>query len=85
MNEDLTVSKLVVLNTPKDVNEFVAINNTFYGTIDCIESHRNIDGKSIMGVYSMDLSKPINVVYHGATGSEEIFKTLARWEVAICG
>ena len=52
---------------------------------DLTESHRNIDGKSIMGVYSMDLSKPINVVYHGATGSEEIFKTLAKWEVAICG
>ena len=85
MNENITVSKLVMLNTPKDVNEFVALNNTFRGVIDCIESHRNIDGKSIMGVYSMDLSKPINVVYYGATGSEDIFKVLAKWEVAICG
>lgn len=85
MNENFTVSKLLLLKTPMDVNEFVSLNNTFRGEVDCLESHRNIDGKSVMGVFSMDLSKPIRVVYHGATGSEEIFKAISKWEVVICG
>lgn len=85
MNDHFSVSKLLMLRTPADVNEFVALNNTFKGYVDCIELHRNIDGKSVMGVFSMNLSEPIRVIYHGAIGSEEIFKTISKWEVFICG
>ena len=57
------VSKKVKLNTQLDVIKFTQVASKCKGRVDCLEDNRNIDGKSILGILSMDLSEPITVVF----------------------
>ena len=75
------VSKKVKLNTQLDVIKFTQVASKCNGRVDCLEDNRNIDGKSILGVLSMDLSKPITVVFHDTFEEAEFLKELKEWEV----
>ena len=75
------VSKKVKLNTQLDVIKFTQVASKCKGRVDCLEDNRNIDGKSILGVLSMDLSKPITVVLHETYEEVEILKVIKEWEV----
>ena len=75
------VSKKIKLNTQLDVIKFTQVASKCKGRVDCLEDSRNIDGKSILGVLSMDLSRPITVVFHDTYEEAEILKKLKEWEV----
>lgn len=75
------VSKKVKLNTQLDVIKFTQVASKCKSRVDCLEDNRNIDGKSILGVLSMDLSRPITVVFHDTYEEAEILKELKEWEV----
>ena len=75
------VSKKVKLNTQLDVIKFTQVTSKCKGRVDCLEDNRNIDGKSILGVLSMDLSQPITVVFHDTYEEAEFLKELKEWEV----
>ena len=75
------VSKKVKLNTQLDVIKFTQVASKRKGRVDCLEDSTNIDGKSILGVLSMDLSKPITVVFHDNFEEVEFLKELKEWEV----
>ena len=51
----------IMLNSIMDVKEFVNIVNRFPYEIDLSSSRYVVDAKSIMGIFSLDLSKPIKV------------------------
>ena len=53
-----------MLNSIMDVKEFVNIVNRFPSEIDLTSSRYVVDAKSIMGIFSLDLSKPIKVDVH---------------------
>ena len=57
MNKRVTVN----LNDIKKVGKFVNEMSTFESDIDIISRHYICDAKSIMGVLSFDLSKPVEV------------------------
>ena len=75
------VSKKVKLNTQLDVIKFTQVASKCKGRVDCLEDNRNIDGKSILGVLSMDLSRPITVVFHDTYEEAEILNEIKEWEV----
>ena len=75
------VSKKIKLNTQLDVIKLTQVASKCKGRVDCLEDSRNIDGKSILGVLSMDLSKPITVVFHDTFEEAEFLKELKEWEV----
>ena len=54
----------IMLNSIMDVKEFVNIVNRFPSEIDLTSSRYVVDAKSIMGIFSLDLSKPIKVDVH---------------------
>lgn len=49
----------ISLNSIDRVKNFVAITTKFDTDIDLVSGRYVIDAKSIMGIFSMDLSKPI--------------------------
>ena len=53
------------LKSINDINEFVRIANLFDDDIDLVSGRYVVDGKSIMGIFSLDLSVPIRVEIHG--------------------
>jgi phosphotransferase system HPr-like phosphotransfer protein len=54
----------VLLGTINDVKEFVNIVTRFDFEVDLISGRYAVDAKSIMGIFSLDLSKPITVQVH---------------------
>ena len=57
------------------VNDITKFNNDF----DLVSGRYVIDAKSIMGIFSLDLSKPINLNIHAEENMEDILKVLAPY------
>ena len=70
----------VHLKSINEVKEFVSIVNTFDTDIDLISGRYIVDAKSIMGIFSLDLSQPIQVQIQSEEG-EEIAEKLAPFIV----
>ena len=65
-----------------DVEDFVKITNRFDFDIDIcsIDDHYIIDAKSIMGIFSPNLSKPTIVRVAKANGeTQSLFEMLSKW------
>lgn len=58
------------LNKVEDIKKFINVVNTFESDIDISSGRILLDAKSIMALYSLDLSKDINVISHASTEDE---------------
>ena len=54
----------IMLNTINDVKVFVNTVSKYDFDVDLISGRYAIDAKSIMGIFSLDLSKPIRLEAH---------------------
>lgn len=63
----------ILLNNIEKINAFnhMAMNMPF--DIDLLSGRYIIDGKSIMGIFSMNLSKPLQVICHCSKNEVEYF------------
>jgi phosphotransferase system HPr-like phosphotransfer protein len=59
-------SYTISLNSIDKVKSFVNIIATFDGDIDLVSERYIIDAKSIMGIFSLDLSKKLRLDVHSA-------------------
>jgi phosphocarrier protein HPr len=55
------VSTNIMLNTINDVKNFVNLVSKYDFEVDLTSGRYVIDAKSIMGIFSLDLSKPIKL------------------------
>ncbi|MFR5732608.1 MAG: HPr family phosphocarrier protein [Clostridium sp.] len=65
------------LNSIDKVKSFVNDLTKFDVDFDLVSGRYVIDAKSIMGIFSLDLSKPIDLNIHAEAGIDEILMTLA--------
>ena len=54
----------ILLKSINDVKDFVNIVNNYDFDVDMTSGRYVVDAKSIMGIFSLDLSKPIKVEAH---------------------
>lgn len=54
----------VMLGTINDVKNFVSVVTQCDYDVDLISGRYAVDAKSIMGIFSLDLSKPIDLEAH---------------------
>lgn len=54
----------IMLGTINDVKEFVNVVTKYDFEVDLVSGRYAVDAKSIMGIFSLDLSKPIRVDLH---------------------
>ena len=66
----------ISLNSIDKVKSFVNDINRFDYDFDLVSGRYVIDAKSIMGIFSLDLSKPINLNIHVEDDSDEILETI---------
>ena len=64
----------IKLDTFDKIKKFINIVQKFESDIDLVSGRYVIDAKSIMGIFSLDLSKPIDIVVHEIKGMDEIDK-----------
>jgi phosphotransferase system HPr-like phosphotransfer protein len=68
------------LSTIADVQEFVSIVARSPIDIDLLSGRYVVDAKSIMGIFSLDLLKPIKLNAH-SDDTDELFAALDRFIV----
>ena len=61
----------VMLSSIEDVKEFVAVTNKYDHECDLVSGRYAVDAKSIMGIFSLDLSKVLTMVIHGEGATAE--------------
>ena len=71
----------ISLNSIDKVKSFVNDITRFNSDFDLVSGRYVIDAKSIMGIFSLDLSKPIELNIHETDEMDEILKALKPYVV----
>ena len=71
----------ISLNSIDKVKSFVNDLTKFDVDFDLVSGRYVIDAKSIMGIFSLDLSKPIELNIHSEQNADEILEVLAPYIV----
>ena len=74
MTKDITIS----LENTNQIRNFIQMNTTSHCQVDVRSGHSYIDGKSIIGLLSLNLLKPLNVSVIG--DSNKITALIHRYE-----
>ncbi|MBQ0026308.1 MAG: HPr family phosphocarrier protein [Lachnospiraceae bacterium] len=69
----------ISLNTIDKVKNFVNTIARFDSDFDLVSGRYIIDAKSIMGIFSLDLSKPIELDIHDDSEATEVIKALSDY------
>lgn len=70
----------ILLQSINDTKDFVNLVNRFPYNIDLCSGRYVIDAKSIMGIFSLDISSPVEMVIYD-DNPEELLKELDRFIV----
>lgn len=70
----------IILRSITDVKDFVNIVNKYDFDVDLSSGRYIVDAKSIMGIFSLDLSKPIKLEAH-VDDCEDFCKEIERFIV----
>ena len=68
---------MISLNSIDKVKSFVNDISKFDYDFDLVSGRYVIDAKSIMGIFSLDLSKPIELNIHAADSADDVLSVLA--------
>ncbi|MBS6397048.1 MAG: HPr family phosphocarrier protein [Clostridiales bacterium] len=71
----------ISLNSIDKVKAFVNDITRFDNDFDLVSGRYVIDAKSIMGIFSLDLSKPIELNIHSESNADEILEVLTPYIV----
>lgn len=72
----------ISLNSIDAVKSFVNMVTKFDSDFDLVSGRYVIDAKSIMGIFSLDLSKPIDLNIHADENLEMILEALKPYIIA---
>jgi len=70
----------VNLNSVDKVKRFVMIMSEIEDNIDLVSGRYIVDAKSLLGIFSLDLSKPIKLEFNGSHNEENIKKILHEFD-----
>ena len=71
----------ISLNSIDKVKSFVNSISQFDYDFDLISGRYVIDAKSIMGIFSLDLSKPIDLAIHSTDNTDDILEEIKPYLV----
>ena len=71
----------IKLTSIKDVMEFIQNANMCKFDIDLMSGRYQVDAKSIMGIFSLDLSKPINLAVNEIHANDIDLVMFEKWKV----
>lgn len=70
----------IVLNSIDKVKKFVQTITKFDGEFELVSGRHIVDAKSIMGIFSVDLSNPVVLQIHGeGNAKDEILKAIQEF------
>jgi phosphotransferase system HPr (HPr) family protein len=71
----------IMLSSINDVKNFVNTVSRYDCDVDLVSGRYIVDAKSIMGIFSLDLTKPITVQIQDGTDSEKLVQEIETFIV----
>ena len=71
----------IKLSTISDIRDFVSQVTLFDGEVDLSSGRYVVDAKSIMGIFSLDLMKPIDMTINSGDNADELLERIAKFIV----
>ena len=71
----------VYLNSIQKVNSFSHELEQFDNDFDLVSGRYIVDAKSVMGIFSLDLSKPIDLNIHANQDVDEVLAALSPYMI----
>lgn len=74
----------IELKTIQDVKDFVEISSKYHDDDIVVKQGRyKIDGKSILGIFSLNLLEPVKVIIDSDYGNSKIsfYNNIEKWKV----
>lgn len=71
----------IYLDTIARVKSFVNLVNRYDNDFDLLKGRYVVDAKSIMGIFSLDLSKPIDLKIHAEENPDEVMEVIKPYLV----
>ncbi|MEG0770754.1 MAG: HPr family phosphocarrier protein [Clostridia bacterium] len=75
------MTKKIILTSIAEIQSFVNSVSVFNCKIALITERYTIDAKSIIGIFSLDLSKPITMEVDDLTMAESVFSKISNFIV----
>ena len=72
-------SMKILLDSIDKVKSFVNIINYYEGDFDLSSDRYVVDAKSIMGIFTLDLGKPLSLEIHDESAYDELGVKLAKF------
>ena len=69
----------VNLNSIDKVKSFVKDITKYENDFDLVSGHYLVDAKSIMGIFALDLSKPLKLNIHSQSHADQIAESLSAY------
>lgn len=69
----------IYLNSMSRIKKFIGITSKYETDIDLVSGRFIVDAKSILGIFSLDLSKPLKVVVTDKDEEEKFFKEISSF------
>ena len=71
----------IKLTTVDDVYTLVKSLLAFDGDVDLVSGRYIVDGRSLLGIFSLDLTKPVELVFHNEDKADELREQLRNFVV----
>ena len=71
----------IQLTTIDDVYTLVRTLLAFDGEVDLESGRYTVDGRSLLGIFSLDLTRPVKLIFHEETKAAELFELLKDFVV----
>lgn len=72
-------SIILSLNSIEKVKQFVNIIGKFNGDFDLSSGRYKVDAKSIMGIFSLDLSSPLQLDIHNDEIADQVISEIKNY------
>ena len=69
----------VLLNTVDKIADFIKVASRIEEDVDLVKGRYTVDAKSVVGVFTLDLSKEAKIIIH--TDDESILDKFSEWRV----
>lgn len=77
------ITKTININSMDKIKTFVDIINKFNGRFDLVSGCSIVNAKSIMAIFSLDISRPVYLYIYNEETAEPVAKALNALQITI--
>ncbi len=76
------ITRSICIDSLDKVQKFVHIMNGFNGRFDLVSGCSAVNAKSVMGIFSLDISRPISLYIYNDEMADPVIRAISSFETA---